>query len=253
MLDKILENNEIAKSLKNSIEDKATSPVYGVFIISWLIVHWKFVYTALFVSEEKIWEATGGMLKSDYLTETFFNFFNFKFYLFFLLPFLFTWLLIWKFPESISIPAFKKSQEFEAEKSKIKLRTRLNVLEEQLRITEVTEQKTKKEKEIKQQEKEIKKIDPTAEWLNEFKNIFLKEKDVQAIKEGNRAIYETNGRIVTNLQNATRGYSTYISSPSLSRLDALNLIKMVSEKRDVIEFTEKGKFFIRELQKKDVL
>ncbi len=250
---KILENNEIVKSTKDSMEDRATSPVYGVFIISWLVVHWKFVYTALFVSEEKIWEVTGGMLKSDYLTETFFNFLNFKFYLLFTLPFLFTWLLIWKFPEWVSIPAFKKSQEFEAEKSKIKLRARLNVLEEQLRITEVTEQKTKKEKEIKVQEKEIEKIDPTMEWLNEFNTILLKEKDVQAIKDGSRVIYETNGRFVANPQNVSRGYNTYISSSALSRLDALSLIKMVSEKRDTIDFTEKGKFFIRELQKKDML
>lgn len=250
---KILENNEIFKSTRDNMEDKVTSPVYGVFVISWLIVHWKFVYTALFVSEEKIWEATGGMLKSDYLTETFFNFSNFEFYLFFLLPFLFTWLLIWKFPKWVSIPAFRKSQEFEVEKSKIKLQTMSDILKEQLRITELTEQKTKKEKEIKQQEKEIKKIDPTIEWFNEFNNILPKEKDVQAIKEGSRVIYETNGRFVTNLRNVTSGYSTYISSPSLSRLDALGLIKMVSEKRDVMEFTEKGKFFIRELQKKDML
>lgn len=253
MLNKIFENNEIVKSVKDSIEDKVTSPVYGVFIVSWLIVHWKFVYTAFFVSEEKIWEATEGMLKSDYLTQTFFNFSNFQFYLFFALPFLLTWLLIWKFPKWISIPAFRKSQEFEVEKSKIKLQTRLNVLEEQLRITEVTEQKTKKEKEIKEQEKEIKKIDPTIEWLNEFNNILLKEKDVQAIKEGSRVIYETNGRFTTNPENERHGYNSYISSSSLSRLDALGLVKMMSEKRDVMEFTEKGKFFIRELQKKDIL
>lgn len=253
MFDKIFENNEIIKSVKDSIDDKATSPIYGVFIISWIIFHWKLVYTAIFIGEEKIWEATGGMLKSDYLAKTFFNFSNLEFYVLWAMPLLFTWLFIWKFPKWISIPAFEKSQEFDTEKLEIKLKNKINLLEKQLKYVDVIEQKTKKERLIKEQEKEIKKIDPTADWLRELNSVIVDEKDIRAIREGNKVIYETNGRFVSNPNNARLGYSTYISSASLSRLDALGLIGIISDKRDVMEFTGKGKFFIRELQKKDIL
>lgn len=253
MSNPLWENNEIIKSVKDNIEDKATSPVYGVFIISWLIFHWKFVYTAIFVSEEKIWMATGGTLKSDYLTQTFFNFSDISFYLLLALPFLFTWLFIWKFPKWISIPAFKKSQESDTEKLEIKLQNRISILRGRLKITEVIEEETKRKKEIKEQEKEIKEIDPMTEWLKEFEQVFLSAEDTEAIIVGSKAIYETGGKFV-NMQTKTNpGYNTYISSTSLSRLDALGLIKIRSDRRDAMEFTEKGKFFIRELQKKGVL
>ncbi len=253
MLKKFLQNNEILKSLQDGVEEKVTSPIYGVFIISWLFFHWKFVYTAVFVSEEKIWVFSSGMLKNDYLSKTFFNFSDPWFYASWVLPIFFTWLFVWKFPKWISIPAFKKSQEYQAEKLEVKIETEARLPQKQLRMVELMEKKTVKEKEIKEKEKEIKEIDPTIEWLKEFNQVLLNEKDVQAIKEGSGAIYQTNGRFVSNPQEINRGYNTYISSSSLSRLDALDLIKILSERRNVMEFTEKGKFFVRELQKKNIL
>lgn len=121
MLKRFFQNNEILQSVQDGITDRTTSPVYGAFILSWLFFHWKFVYTAIFISEEKIWEFTNGQLKSDYLSQTFFNFSNPWFYILWILPFVFTWLFIWKFPKWISIPAFLRSQKYNTQKLEIKL------------------------------------------------------------------------------------------------------------------------------------
>ncbi len=115
------------------------------------------------------------------------------------------------------------------------------------------EKKTEKEKEIKEQEKEIKELNPTVTWENEFNKVSSDAKAIRAIKEGNSAIYTTNGRFVSDAGRVNRGYSSYISANSLSRLDTLGLIAMITEKRDVIEFTDKGKFFVRKLQEKGII
>ena len=69
MLDKIV-GNEIVDSFKSDLRERMTSPVYGIFIISWLALHWKFIFTMFFVSEDKILEKTF-LLKHEYLEQNF--------------------------------------------------------------------------------------------------------------------------------------------------------------------------------------
>ncbi len=74
MLEEISKNNEIIGSFRDCLKNRVTSPIYGIFLISWAVFHWELIYTAFFVSEQKIWEATGGMLKDEYLKQSFFDF-----------------------------------------------------------------------------------------------------------------------------------------------------------------------------------
>ncbi|HCC05293.1 TPA: hypothetical protein DEP58_03230 [Patescibacteria group bacterium] len=247
MFERLIDNNEIIKSLKESLEDRTTSPIYGVFIISWMVVHWKFLYTALFVSEDKIWQ-TEMLLKSDYLSLTFFDFNSLDFYILLILPFFLTWILIWKIPQWVSIKAYEEAQINERKKNEIKLKTKSLLLKGQLEILELTDQNKEKEVKIIQKEEEINKIDPTAEWSKEFKEIVTKNGHlISAIEFGKKIVYRTQGRFATLASDAQNGYRTYITPDSLAILDTFNLITFTSKERDIIDFTEKGKFFVQKL------
>lgn len=253
MLGKFLANNEILKSFHDGVEDKISSPVYGIFIISWAIFHWELLYATFFVDEQKIWDATGGMLKNDYLSETYFNFSDPAFYILWILPFALTWLFIWKFPKWIAIPAFEKNQEYSVEKSQIKINSQKRIIEMELDAVKLMGKKNEEEKKVRTQKKEIENIDPASTWVNELEKITSNDKNLQSLREGKRAVYETNGRFSSNVERLSTGYNSYISGDSLSRLDTLGLIKIVSDKRDVIDFTDKGKFIVGKLQESNVL
>lgn len=45
---------DLRKSLNSILSERATSPLYGTLIISWIIWNWKIIYLTLFVSEKKI-------------------------------------------------------------------------------------------------------------------------------------------------------------------------------------------------------
>ena len=73
-MDKILDN-EIVNSLKDTLNKRINSSVYGTFSLYWLVFHWNFIFTIFFVSEDKIWESTH-LLKNDYLLKVFFNYYD---------------------------------------------------------------------------------------------------------------------------------------------------------------------------------
>ena len=97
-------NNEIVDSVKEASKKRLVTPLYGVFTLSWMVFHWELIYAALFVDQDKIWQATG-LLKNQYLHTTFFNIHSWSFYMLWLLPIVLTYLIIWIFPKWISIPA----------------------------------------------------------------------------------------------------------------------------------------------------
>jgi hypothetical protein len=210
-MDKII-SNEITDSIRDVTRKRLTSPVYGTFLISWLVFHWEFVFTALFVSEEKIWQVSG-LLKNDYLVKTFFDLGNWYFYVSWILPFVFTWLIIWKFPKWISLPAFKKDEEYRLEKNRIRI--------------------------IEQKKLEIKELEPRIGWrieYNSFKNSQYYH-DFNLIIE---SVYEGSGKITwagrRGLTNLPKGILAYAHTNGLIDLDG--------DKKS-INLTEKGKFFVK--------
>ena len=186
-------------------------------------------------------------------TYRYFNLTDWRFYFLWVASFALTWIMIWKLPKWLLIDAYRETEEYETAKIIIKINKDKQIEKERTQLEEATTKRVTAVTKKTEKARELKEIDPIVGWQEEFSNVLQTEKDVQAIREGNRAVYETNGKFTTNPQSMNRGYNTYVPSPSLSRLDALGLIKMVSEQRNVMEFTEKGKFFVRELQKKDML
>ena len=232
-------NNEVVDSVEDICKKRLTSPLYGVFLISWIVFHWNFIFTMFFVSEDKIWEATK-MLKIDYLSKTFFNYSDWKFYLFGALPFLMTYLIIWHFPKWFSLPAYEKEEEYKTKKRKIKIRELKKI---KIRENEFEEQNIKSldlETKKSEKEKEIEKIDPTKRWRLEYIS-FRRSKFFKDFNMILKSLYEGGGKIGwydnSKWTIVPKNILAYSHSNDIIKIDA---------KSETISLTEKGKFFVKE-------
>ncbi|MFA6077515.1 MAG: hypothetical protein WC724_00685 [Candidatus Paceibacterota bacterium] len=111
--------------------------------------------------------------------------------------------------------------------------------------------KTEAEEKIKQKtaKDSIQKSQTQEEkWESEF--LRIDEEDVRAIQVGVSTIYGKSGHFTTDplKMAAISQYGKYISHDLYARLDSMNLIKKDNNNSSKIEFTEKGKYFVRKLQ-----
>lgn len=234
-------DNEIIDSLENVFKKRLTSPIYGTFLISWLIFHWEFVFTVLFVSEDKIWQSMG-LLKNEYLVKNFFNFFDWYLYLSWILPFILTWLIIWKFPKWISLPAFKKDEEYRLEKTKIRITEQKKVETEEIKFEQEKKKKLNVVRETVKKEKEIEKLDPTINWEKEYE-IFKNTQYYSNFGIIIESIYQHNGNTDWYQNNSV--VKTHIPKGILAYCHTNGLIEF-GKNNESISVSEKGKFFIRQ-------
>lgn len=232
MTDKFIDN-EITNSFEEALKKRISTPIYGTFLISWLIFHWNFVFTIFFVSEEKIWQANG-ILKNDYLIKTFFNLSDWHFYLWWFLPFVSTWLIIWYFPSWVSLPAFKKEEEYRLEMKRIRIATERQIENEKRRLEQVNLNRLKVIGEKTQKEKEIKREDPSIGWKEEYE-LFKKIPAYRRFNMLIESIYQHGGSISWINDNSLLAYS-----------HANGLVNFSDNDNRFIKLTEKGKFFVNQ-------
>lgn len=235
-------NNEIVDSFEETMKKRAVTPIYGVFLISWIVFHWKFVLAVFFVSEEKIWDSLG-ILKTDYLSTLILNYHSLIFYILWIAPFIFTWLIIWKFPKWFLIPAFERDEEYRIGKRLIRIKKEINLTKEQIKLEEqniikldIVEEKTKKEKELEE-------LDPTIKWEKEYLELRQTKHfrdDFYFIKEiivRHHGFLSSLGEILPN-KKAQGVLSDYIFV-----FETKGFLE-ISNNNNVITPTEKGKYII---------
>lgn len=161
------EKNELFDSVINEIGKRTTSPVYGAFLISWGVFHWKFLYVLLFTSEKTILSLFG-VLKVTYLSKLLFDSCSFYSYVSWMLPFVFTWLIIWKFPDWFLVSAFGKEEEYRIQKKIIRIRKEKKITEEEIELTK--EQINLEGERIQKigKEKEVANLDPKIKFEEEY-------------------------------------------------------------------------------------
>lgn len=231
-------DNEFMQSVNDTIKKRTASPVYGTYIIYWVIFHWQLIYTAFFVSEDKIW-ASSGLLRNEYLYKTFFNYNNLSFYLYWILPAILTFLTIWYFPVWFGIAAFSKDEEFRIKKRKIRIQKNKELEVEETKLEEKNVERLETvEKKVKK-EKDIKFLDPTIEWQKDYEK-FKQTKFFKSFNFIIESIYKQNGWIKKNV-----GYNVFqIPQDLLAYAHTNNLVKFIN-KSEQIELTDKGKFFVK--------
>lgn len=241
-------DNEIINSFNGVLKKRLTTPIYGTFLVSWLILHWEFIFVIFFVSEDKIWQSTG-LLKNDYLIREFFNFSNWHFYLSWILPFILTWLVIWKFPGWISLPAFRKEEEYRLAKSRIRIAEQKKLEAEEIKLEQEKKKKLDIVSETIQKEKEIQKSDPSIIWKEEY----VLFKRTQYYSDFNlliESVYQRNGDIHWYKENT--GLRTSLPKGVLAYSHANGLVEFSSGNK-VISLTEKGKFFVKQFSSDNMI
>jgi len=232
-------NNEVTDSISESWKERVNTPIYGVLSIWWAIFHWKLLVTIFFVGEDKIWEASH-MLKSEYLSVTFFEF-GWYFWVSWVVPFILTYLVIWKFPDWFLIPAFKKDEEDKTRKRKIRINEQKKLSEAEKEFEEAETKKLDVVEEKVKKEKAIKNIDPTINWQKEYESLknSMYYSNFETLIE---SVYEQNGNVTWTDTNY-RDHS--IPKGVLAYAHTNNLVEFsVGNKK--IDLTEKGKFFVRQ-------
>lgn len=232
---------EMLKSFKEILKKRMANPIYGTFIISWSIFHWNFVYSLFFLDQKLVLDSTG-LLKNEYLICKFFNISDPSFYICLALPFVFTYLVIWKFPKWFFLPAVRKEEEYECEKQKIRLKAKREIEEEKIKLesdkTKLVEQEKAKIEtiiETTKKKEEAEKIDPTLLWDEEY------------IEFKKNVLYKDFGEIIGTIYGG-HGYVSRLINAGLGAIvgycHALNLIEYYDD-QNKIELTEKGKFFTK--------
>lgn len=128
---------------------------------------------------------------------------------------------------------------------------RVNFEHEKFKTTQLRDIATQKVQQKKETEK-IERIQTKEEkWRDELESMESNGSLRSAMKMTSEAVYGKDGNFTTN-SGYTNGAVSYIDSKSLSFVDALGLVEIDMERGKIV-FTEKGKFFLKELQLKHLL
>ncbi len=220
-------NDEITDSVKTTLKKRMNSSIYGTFVIYWVIFHWNLFFTIFFVSEDKIWNSMS-LFKNDYIVKTFFDYHSVWFYLEWVLPIIFTLLTIWVFPRYIVIPAFKKEEEDETEKTIFKLEQERMVVQAKTQLeTEKLKETAAIAKKVEEEQK-IVDADPTIIWDRDYNNF----------ESG--GYFKNYLYFLNNLYAGNKYLSDFIPS-DVSYFDALGLLEIGGGQ--INGLTPKGKHF----------
>lgn len=223
--------DEVVKNINNKV---FLNPIYFIFGISWVLVHWRFFVVMFLISNNDI-VLEYKITKDVYLKTILFDM-NYWYcsILVILIPFFVTWLVIYHIQPKLFPPLLRKHKKYEDEKLSIEK----GIEEKKKEVLNLTEDNVKKQKEIE-------KLAPESLWLRDFLE-FTKHflyKDFNYIIQ---SIYEYNGNVSVE---DTRYYGAQdlfrIPKEILAYCHTTNLINFDNNKSK-IELTEKGKFFVKE-------
>ncbi len=231
---------EMVNSIAETISSRLTNSLYGTFFVSWMIFHWAFVFSVFALSDNKIFELTG-RLKNDYLWMKYFSVHDWYFWFSWIMPFVLTWLIIWKLPKWVLIGAYKQTESYEAEKNIIRISQQRRVEQEKAKLEEQTAKKVEAVAKQVVQEKRIKEADPTLTWNEDykrFKTLSFASKFSKIIE----SLYKRSGSIQI-YDNYMEKILFEIPEDILAYAHSNDLIEF-NKTTNGIEATKKGKFFI---------
>jgi hypothetical protein len=235
------ENNEFVQSTNIALRERLTSPFYGYFICSWFLFNWKIFYVAFFVDQNNILSKTG-LLRDQYLQQTFPVFGSINFYLHFIFyPFFATILFFWIFPY-LTREYYRKSLKNQKALQKIEIQESIEIKKEEKKLiqeeTKVIDENIKKSK----QEKRAQIETPEVLWEKEYKE-FLKSIFWSKLDLIIDSIYEHGGDIKI-YDDYNNRYTFQIPKDILVYAHTNELVTL-DKIKEKIELTEKGKFFVK--------
>ncbi len=257
-----METNGYADSLKEWLKDKNNSSIYFTFVFSFIAWNWQFFYTLFFISVD---DFSGKVSLIDYalsrahILQTPLTLFGIdfwdqdvlapiiNFFWLFSIPAIVTYLMLWRIPwlnvlahRKSLIFFFQRKSELDRQKSiyyknkSQEATSQLNTLKE---LEKKSEAKVKLEKSIDDNSSyEDKQKQELTEFMNQKGNLV-------ALRRANELVYKYRGYYETEPSKIR-----YIDPEALSKLDVNGLVEWADSSVDRINFTDKGKFFLRNLK-----
>ena len=232
--------DDIKKSISAILYERTTSPLFGTFIISWIVCNWKIVYLTFFVSEDKI-----EINKIDYITTNCNDMWNLIWF-----PLISTFVLI------TIIPVFSNGaywlsiiyNKWKVEKKKeVELSQQLT-LEQSIELRkQISEQENQFEKMLSNKDLEIRQLKQIIDQNKGLKEETEYEELAKRIKSNNEelSIYKDIVQRIRN--NNYADDSTKKNSEIIHLLESYNIIE--NKGNGTYKYTEQGKDFLKLMTK----
>lgn len=223
---------------------RSKTQVFAIFSSWWVLFHFEFFYTLLFVDQDKIL-ALKHMLKNEYIWTTFVHYHSKDFWLYqaaiALLCGLLTWFMIRWFPRLILNWAYGWERQHEFSRQRIKLGFDEELSKFKAKMAENVKQKLESEKASEDIKNEL-----TAAWDEDFKK-FKKDPAYLGFDLIIQCIYEYGGdlKVMKYDEDSEQSVEEFsVPSGVLAFVDSYDLITIDNDKGK-ISFTDKGRYFVR--------
>ena len=236
------EKNELTDSLNLVLEERLSSPFWGYFITSWIVINWKLFYIALFVKGDEILKKTG-QLSNEYLFSNIPNSNTYDYWFHFaILPFLVTISIFWLMPYLTRI-FFKKNIRNQKILKSIEIQENTKVIKDEVKLVKeenaLIQESIEKRKQIRIAQDET----PEVIWEREY-HAFEKN-----------SLFKDFSSVVRKTYDNQAGFLP-LSLPMVAFLD-LNELGSVEEndynRATSVSLTPKGKFFAKKYLEKNIL
>jgi hypothetical protein len=240
---------EIWSAIAEAIRNRATSTTLVTYSFFWLAWHWQGVFTALFVSEEKILEKHY-LLKNEYVNQYFFGWQGWDTVIGLAVPLGLTIFFLWPLQKFVLIYAYKIEQQNKVARKKVKLEQEREVenyktllLNKESKTINAQAKKVAAEAKLSTTKKKAAKTDPTIVWDEDYREFKTSRffRDFRRIRD---AVYEHNGYYNFNNGDGTR---FELSSDLMAFVDTEGLVKINPDGRRIY-LSEKGKYFVKRYQ-----
>ena len=221
------DKHEVTEAIREALEDRVTSPFYGYFIISWLLVNWNYIYAALFVNAQYVFEKTG-LLRNEYLFQEVLpaHLVSTTYWLDFLvIPFIFTCAAFWLMPLLTRV-FFRQHIRNKIKNEGIRAEEMAAEIKAEEKILEAEVSKAKVEKEAHQSTPEVL-------WKNEYKE--FKENPLHKIFYNLIEHYYKHNAQIETQQGKIRN----------DLLVFCDVNKLINIDYNSFELTNKGKEFVK--------
>lgn len=249
---------EIFHSISDWFKEKTSSPLYFVFALAFIGWNWRSFYVLFFESTnllsdpriEYVEKFSRVYYQAPYegvWGDVFFHPLNwFLIFIFiFSVPVIITYLIVWKLPHLLNI-AHKKSLSFKFDRKKEFHRQnteyQLFVSQKKIEEAEAVEKKNQAQEIINQNLSEEEK------WVVEYEEINSPSLTT-ALHNAEHIVYSFRG-LFTRQFNKDDTYRKLFNPDQLALLDLYDLVQVLEN--DILEFTPKGKFFLKKLKQEKV-
>lgn len=234
--------DETLRTINNRV---FSNPIYFIFCLSSVLVHWRFFATMFLVSNDSIF-LNYQVTKDVYLRHVLFDPNHWEISLFVVaLPFFITWLILYHIQPKLLLTLFSKHKDYEIEKEKIEILAGKTIAEARASRAKVEVVEVKARASKAKVEKEI-QAESTIKWGKEYEE-FKSTQHYSSFGRIIESIYQHGGLVEWYPPGS--GYKIGVSQSLLAYAHTHELVELSKDKNNyqIITLTEKGKFFVAKM------